>query len=1133
MASNDSTVSLLFKLVADSSQARGDFTSFQNFLKSGVGSLRNIFSDFASGNPAGAISQLKDEAIGLLPSLKGVGGEAAVASGELGGMAATGGVLAGGLAALAVVAIGAAAGIAALAQHAADADEKVFDLTQTTNFSAQSLAAMQLAADTSGTTIQKVSSFISQFEEKLADAAAGNEELGAAFKQFGINAEEGLRNPQAAFDQFLQKFNQLNDDAAKVQLLKKIGGSAELIQFLKEGENGIQGFLDKAKELGIVLPDLFAVQDADRFNDSLTDIRSQFDNLFVTVGRQLVPVLLPLLEKVSDKLSEMGPEAQSFGETLASGTQEGIDTVSALFDLVGEVFNGVRDLIEMVEGGGDTAVQSIQEVNDSFGPIREFLVSTTQEIAFLEDVVRLAADLILGTIKAIALGLVSIPQAFLSLFGIVSETIDAEAKRLGDDFAALNADFDLGLRRTREIARTIAEARGQAAALAGGFAETEIGPDGRIRPKGTANVRPFTSSTTTGGTSAKPVGGKSGKDEREAEARAELKLLELAEKQKELIFKAETDAVKLNLAQQLISHQTATEQLIRIEQVRLAARLEFLAEERRQVEASDLKTRDKRVKIAELDLKADEERQRSQQTVSQIREQQRKRDEQAEEDHRKRLLDLALAADRQEIDRVRELANQRIVSGVNAEKRIAEIEQQSFERRRAALEAQKQTVGPDANDYQKLLDEIAQLESERAAAVEQATARIRAAREREIADQRAFQQALTQAERDLVAKQIELEAQRIDAAERRATTPTERTAIINARAANERNAENLRHEQNLESLRQQEDELQDQATTYDEVLRVTELFNQEFEQEQQRHVQALKELQQELSEAQAAQDPTSNKSLFGIDDQSAGVFEAFSQSAMGALANLASGGLTVKGVLLDVFSGVARAAQSTLSAFILTGKAGGQAFKQLAADIIASLAIESAIQAIFETAKGFAAAAANMPKEAALHFTAAKIYGVVAGAAFAVGAAIGAAGGLGGGGNESQAQGAGAFGGQQRNPEDARFRFGDVTGRLGQDADSQTRGIFGTMFTELRAEIAAQREATDRLAGAASRQAEVGARQAEAAESLVTRINSIPPEDTLAVAVERAPALIGRGLDAATSADSDVTRNLALRLGLA
>ncbi len=1116
MASNDSTVSLLFKMVADSSQARGDFTSFQNFLKSGVGTLRSLFDEISASGPAGALKVLKDEAAGLGSVLKGVASESAGAAGGLSGMGAAGVLAGAAVAAVALAGVGATAVIAGLAANAANADERIFDLTQTTNFSAESLAAMKLSADASGISIERVSGFLANFEKKLGDAAAGNKQVAQAFKELGVNVEEGLRNPQAAFDQFLKNFNQLNDDAAKVQLLKKIGGGSDLLQFLKEGSDGIDSFLQKAKDLGIVLPTAFNVQAADRFNDALTDIHSQFNNLFITVGRQLLPVLQPLLEKISDKLTEMGPEAQSFGLSLASGVQTSIDIVGDLVTLIDTVRLAIAGVIEAVDGGTRQASDDAEGLADSFGGLRTTIYTIAGGFAIIGDAARLMADLLTGVIKQIALTATEAINGVLGFFGLASDTMTKTIARLRGDLQLLENDFNRGFALTDRVRGLEAQARQKADPLK------------QLSDEGFAPV-----GDTPKKKKADPVGptgkSKSQKDEREAEARAELKLLELVEKQKELIFKTETDAVKLNLAQQLISHRTATEELIRIEKVRLQARLDFLAQERRQVEASALKGRDKDVELARLDLKANEERQRSQQTITQIREQQRQRDEQAERDHRQRLLDLALDADKQQIDRVRNLANQRIISSLAAAKRIAEIEQQSFDRLRAALTDKFLAAGLNTSEMQRVNDEIAQLESDRAAAIETATARIREAREREIADQRAFQQALTQSERDLLAKQIELEAQRLDAAERRATTPTERTAIINARAANERKAEDLRHDQNLAGLRQQEDELQAQAATYDEVLRVMELFNQQFEQEQQRHVQAVKELNQQLSEAQAAQDPTSNVNLFGVTDESASKFDAFKQSALGALGEVAAAGGNFKDVLKGAFSSVASAAQSVLSAFILTGKGGGQAFKQLAADIIASLAIQSGVKAVFELAEGFAAQANFQFVQAAQHFAAAKLYAVVAAGALAVGVGIGAAGGLGGGGNDSQAQGSSAFGGQSRNPQDSQFTFGDVRGKLGQNAEDNFskigKGFFGESIDRLREELVLQREDL-------REQRQATNRFAEATEALRTHIGSMAPGDVLSRAVDEAPEHIGRGIDAATRSNPDITRNLASRLGL-
>jgi hypothetical protein len=70
----------------------------------------------------------------------------------------------------------------------------------------------------------------------------------------------------------------------------------------------------------------------------------------------------------------------------------------------------------------------------------------------------------------------------------------------------------------------------------------------------------------------------------------------------------------------------------------------------------------------------------------------------------------------------------------------------------------------------------------------------------------------------------------------------------------------------------------------------------------------------------------------------------------------------------------------------LTGQLSGKAILQMTASIIAGIAAQSSIKAIFELAEGFAAAA-SFPwnpgglRQASMHFAAAKVYGLVAGGA--------------------------------------------------------------------------------------------------------------------------------------------------------
>lgn len=103
----------------------------------------------------------------------------------------------------------------------------------------------------------------------------------------------------------------------------------------------------------------------------------------------------------------------------------------------------------------------------------------------------------------------------------------------------------------------------------------------------------------------------------------------------------------------------------------------------------------------------------------------------------------------------------------------------------------------------------------------------------------------------------------------------------------------------------------------------------------------------------------------------------------------------------DAFSELGGAVGSVIHNFVLFGSAG-TSFRKFTAEVLAGVAAQAAVKAIFELAEGFAMLFLN-PPAAAAHFKAAALYGAVAGAAAVAGRAVA--------GNAFQSQGAGAGGG--------------------------------------------------------------------------------------------------------------------------
>lgn len=123
---------------------------------------------------------------------------------------------------------------------------------------------------------------------------------------------------------------------------------------------------------------------------------------------------------------------------------------------------------------------------------------------------------------------------------------------------------------------------------------------------------------------------------------------------------------------------------------------------------------------------------------------------------------------------------------------------------------------------------------------------------------------------------------------------------------------------------------------------------------------------------------------------------------MEGLSQMSAGIGDLSTMALQAFDSMAQGMGQLIEQFTMTGQIGAQAFRQLAASVVAGLAKQAAVKAIYELAEGFAALALaafgvpNAGAKAAGHFKAAALFGAVSGAAVATGRAIAP-----GGANES------------------------------------------------------------------------------------------------------------------------------------
>ena len=224
-------------------------------------------------------------------AIGGLSGTAGRVSGGLKGLAGAAGGLSGALGSLVPLATG--AGLAAMAKGAIDAADNMFDLSQKTGVSVESLSKFQQAANASGTSIEGVGAAMIKLNKGLA---AGSGPAADALKALGLSATDAsgkLKSTDKVMLEVADKFKSMPDGAQKTALAMKLFGKAgaDMIPLLNGGAKSIEG-------LAATMSTKFA-QGADKLNDKLAALQGKLLGLGVQIGTALMPLLNGIADAVT------------------------------------------------------------------------------------------------------------------------------------------------------------------------------------------------------------------------------------------------------------------------------------------------------------------------------------------------------------------------------------------------------------------------------------------------------------------------------------------------------------------------------------------------------------------------------------------------------------------------------------------------------------------------------------------------------------------------------------------------------------------------------------------------------------------------------------------------------------------
>lgn len=333
---SSNALEIALRIKADSSQAETELKKFKNELKGLDKASKDSLAPLerlaaSAGLSADKFNTLKT---GALAAVAGIG---------------------------AIVGVAAATGTALfkLASSAAEFGGAIFDASEKTGLSAQTLSALKFAADQSGSSLEAITNATAKFAKVVGDAADGSDEATAKLKKFGVEPQDAINNLDGALSKVFKTIVEAKPGVEQLALAQLAFGrsGAELLPTLKSFDGDMAKLIATAKALGLTLSDEDA-KAADEFGDNVQILEDQLGALSRTIGREVLPVFNKMAKDFSGFLKENQGLATSWATAVANA--------------IGKIGEAARQEQEDIQALGDTLELFIKDPVSLFtGAVRD------------------------------------------------------------------------------------------------------------------------------------------------------------------------------------------------------------------------------------------------------------------------------------------------------------------------------------------------------------------------------------------------------------------------------------------------------------------------------------------------------------------------------------------------------------------------------------------------------------------------------------------------------------------------------------------------------------------------------------------------------------------------------------------
>lgn len=285
----------------------------------------------AIGNSAELLFKIKADSAQAVSELTKIKAETRELGTGFGTMGASAAAAVDAIKIVGAAAVGAAVGIFQLTVAASEYGSAIFDASEKTGLTAETISALKYAADTSGSSLESITNSVAKFSVLMGQAANGNEKAATTLQRYGVTATDTEAALTQAVSAIARMTNSTQQSAAAAELFKDKTGA--ILPVIKSFSGDLPGLIQKVKDLGISIDGNAAVA-ADNFGDTLDTLKTQAAG----VGRQFATELMPAMTRAMAAISA----------AMAANKGEGAAWAKVLLDAstgVGVAFQGMTAII--------------------------------------------------------------------------------------------------------------------------------------------------------------------------------------------------------------------------------------------------------------------------------------------------------------------------------------------------------------------------------------------------------------------------------------------------------------------------------------------------------------------------------------------------------------------------------------------------------------------------------------------------------------------------------------------------------------------------------------------------------------------------------------------------------------------